>query len=99
MAEITIMSLGNRQFQVQIRQGNQETTHSVDVPDRLPEGMAIHDEDLERVVRESVQFLLDREPASSILRQFSLTDIARYFPDYPAELSRRLASERLQPPT
>jgi hypothetical protein len=43
------------------------------------------------VVRESFRFLLEREPASSILRRFSLGDIARYFPEYPSELERRLA--------
>jgi hypothetical protein len=42
------------------------------------------------VVRESFEFLLEREPASSILARFSLTDISRYFPEYPEELARRL---------
>jgi hypothetical protein len=48
-------------------------------------------DDLERVVRESFRFLLEREPATSILRQFSLSDISRYFPEYPSELARRLS--------
>jgi hypothetical protein len=43
------------------------------------------------VVRESFHFLLEREPATSILRQFSLSDISRYFPEYPSELERRLS--------
>jgi hypothetical protein len=42
------------------------------------------------VVRESFAFLLEREPATSILPEFSLPAIARYFPEYPAELPRRL---------
>jgi hypothetical protein len=45
----------------------------------------------ERVVRESFRFLLEREPATSILRQFSLSDISRFFPEYPSELARRLS--------
>jgi hypothetical protein len=43
------------------------------------------------VVRESFNFLLEREPATSILREFSLYDIARYFPEFPDELRRRLS--------
>jgi hypothetical protein len=42
---------------------------------RLPEV------DLERVVRESFRFLLEREPASSILPKFSLDVIPTYFPE------------------
>lgn len=47
-------------------------------------------EDLERVVRASFEFLLEREPASSILPEFSLDVIGRYFPEYEDELRRRL---------
>ena len=38
-----------------------------------------------------VDFLLEREPATSILPEFSLVDVSRYFPDFPKELRRRLA--------
>lgn len=48
------------------------------------------DEDLERIVRASFEFLLEREPASSILPEFSLDVIGRYFPEYEDELPRRL---------
>ena len=48
------------------------------------------DEDLERVVRVSFEFLLEREPAASILPEFSLDVIGRYFPEYEDELPRRL---------
>jgi hypothetical protein len=46
---------------------------------------------VERLVRESFVFLLEREPASSILSRFSLQDIARYFPEYGEEIARRLS--------
>jgi hypothetical protein len=35
------------------------------------------------LVTRSFEFLLEREPPESILRRFNLTDIERYFPDYP----------------
>jgi len=47
--------------------------------------------DVERLVIETFHFLLEREPVSSILPSFDLTVVARYFPDYPAEVRRRLA--------
>jgi hypothetical protein len=44
----------------------------------------------EEVVRESFEFLLEREPAASILPEFSLDQIGRYFPEYFQELPKRL---------
>jgi hypothetical protein len=43
-----------------------------------------------RLVEESFRYLLEREPARSILRKFAISDISRYFPDYPAEIARRI---------
>ena len=37
---------------------------------------------VEELVRRSFEFLLEREPPSSILRSFDLSVIERYFPDY-----------------
>jgi hypothetical protein len=90
MADISISPLAPREFRVQVREGDRETTHRVTVPDRLGEGLELRD-DLERVVRESFRFLLERERPTSILAQFSLSDISRYFPEYPSELARRLS--------
>ena len=39
-------------------------------------------------MRQSFTFLLDREPASSILSRFSLDVIGRYFPEYPGDIRR-----------
>lgn len=67
---------------VHVNAGGEKTEHIV----------RIADEDLERygasdpadLVRRSFEFLLEREPASSILREFRITEIERYFPEYPA---------------
>jgi hypothetical protein len=91
MADISISPLAPREFRVQVREGDRETTHQVTVPERLGEGLELRDDDLERVVRESFRFLLERERATSILAHFSLSDISRYFPEYPSELARRLS--------
>ncbi len=91
MADISITSMGPRQFGVQVREGDTETSHRVTVPDSLVDDLQLPEDDLERVVRESFSFLLDREPASSILPEFSLDEISRYFPEYTDELTTRLS--------
>jgi hypothetical protein len=52
--------------------------------DRLAPGTT----DPEDLVRRSFAFLLAREPRSSILRDFELPIIARYFPEYEREIQR-----------
>jgi hypothetical protein len=52
--------------------------------------VTVADEDLDRygasdaddLVRRSFEFLLAREPNTSILREFRITEIERYFPEY-----------------
>jgi hypothetical protein len=78
--------MGARQFRVRIHDGGAETRHIVSVPERSE----FEGEDPERLVQVSFEFLLEREPASSILAEFELSDIARYFPEYWDELPRRL---------
>ena len=81
MADIAITPAEERTYDVTV---DGTSHHRVTVPDRFG------DEDLERVVRISFEFLLEREPASSILSEFSLDVIGRYFPEYDDELARRL---------
>ena len=90
MAKITISSRGPREFDVRVGEGGGETTHRVTVTEDLVEELGLPEDDLERVVRESFEFLLERELASSIMSEFSLDVITRYFPEYPRELPRRL---------
>lgn len=43
---------------------------------------------VEDLVRRSFEFLLEREPAGSILASFELSVIARYFPEYDRAFRR-----------
>lgn len=43
-----------------------------------------------RLVRASFEFLLEREPPSSILRTFEIDVIGRYFPDYESVIPGRI---------
>jgi hypothetical protein len=42
----------------------------------------------EELLEASFEFLLEREPASSILARFALPVIERYFPEYPRVINR-----------
>jgi hypothetical protein len=69
---------------------------SFDVTSRDPAALlplsaaAPTDHDVERLVRETFEFLLEREHVSSILSSFELMVVGRYFPEYPEEIRRRL---------
>jgi hypothetical protein len=92
MSEIELTSLEPGWYGVQVKEGDETTSHRVHVPDDLEAaGIPVIDADPEDLVRESFAFLLEREPASSILTEFELPVIARYFPDYPEEIARRLS--------
>jgi hypothetical protein len=43
------------------------------------------------LVEASFAFLLEHEPKESILREFDLAVIGRYFPDYDRQIGRRLS--------
>jgi hypothetical protein len=87
---ISITPSGPHEFGVQVNQNGETTSHRVIVPQSLLSGWDIEGADEESVVRESFNFLLEREPASSILPEFSLAIIPRYFPEYSQELPKRL---------
>jgi hypothetical protein len=75
--------------QVAIRDGEAVvSSHSVAVSRadlaRLDPGPTAPDD----LVRRSFEFLLEREPPSSILSTFELSVISRYFPGYEADIRR-----------
>ncbi len=90
MAEIIVNRTGAREFEVEVRDGEAESNHRVTVPEGLIDELRLPEDDLIAVVRESIAFLLEREPASSILPEFSLDVIPNYFPEYRDELPGRL---------
>ena len=90
MSEITVTSLEDGRYAVRVRQGTATTNHTVTVPQELVEELGLHGVDGCAIVEASFAFLLEREPATSILADFPLDVIARYFPEFDAELPGRL---------
>lgn len=78
-------------FGVRVVEGTTQTDHRVSAPDTVLERLGVAGAHPETVVRESFAFLLEREPATSILPEFALDAISRYFPEYPDELRLRLS--------
>ena len=89
MTEILVTPLGSDVYRVEVRDGESTTVHDVSV---APADLASFGQgrDAPRLLEESFRFLLEREPKEAILPRFDLPVIARYFPDYPTEIRRRL---------
>ncbi len=93
MKELTITPMAPGQFGVELEEAKGvRTSHVVTVPDSLMEELAIPDLDQEHLIRESFAFLLEREPQTSIMKEFALPVISRYFPEYLDEIRARLAA-------
>ena len=68
------------------------TTHEVSVDREVLDDLA-PGAPPEELVRVSFEFLLEREPRESIMREFELPIIGRFFGDYRDEMLRRLAPQ------
>ena len=89
MEQLTVSRQADGTFHVQTPAG---TSHDVSVPAGFAASLGCGQVAREDLVRASFEFLLEHEPASSILRTFSLDVISRYFPGYPADIRARLGS-------
>ena len=90
-ATIQVEKIEEGRFRVVVEEGGRRTSHIVSLKDdywrKLTGGRA----EAEELVRKSFEFLLEREPKESILRQFDLPLIGRYFPEYEREIKKRLS--------
>jgi hypothetical protein len=82
---------GPGSWRVEVHGEGRTTTHLVSVPDAVLDQLGLEEHQSELLVRTSFEFLLEREPATSIMSEFSLDVIGRYFPEYLEELARRLS--------
>ncbi len=86
---ITVEKVGGNQFQVTV-EGRTTTTHRVTVDPGYARSLGGEEVDILRLVKASFEFLLEREPNTSILRSFDLPVIGRYFPEYERVIGGRL---------
>lgn len=81
MTTIHVKKLDESTFEVKVENG-MPTTHVVTVTKDYALKLAGGRVPEESLVKHSFEFLLEREPNTSILRKFDLPTIARYFPEY-----------------
>ncbi len=86
---IKVNKIDDTTFEVTVESGT-TTTHTVTVEpgyyQQLTDGRA----PAEKLVEKSFEFLLEREPNTSILRAFDLPVIGRYFPEYEQTIRKRV---------
>lgn len=91
--KITVKVVKDTTFEVTV-QGERMTTHRVSLShsyyEKLTHGLIAP----ELLVKRSFQFLLERESNTSILSQFDLPLINRYFPEYEATIQKMLGKVR-----
>ncbi len=81
MAEIKVKKINGTTFQVTVV-AQSTTTHEVNVRADYAQKLTGGKIPSTQLVEKSFEFLLEREPNTSILRSFDLSVIARYFPEY-----------------
>jgi hypothetical protein len=90
MQDIDIKPMGPHEYAVVVTEGQDTTHHKVRVTEQLVDDLGVVDLDEANLVRQSFEFLLEREPGDAILREFDLAVISRYFGDYLPEMRARL---------
>ena len=84
---ITVTESGDH-YLVVVQDGPSSSEHRVTVGlDQLED---LGGSSAEELIGASFEFLLEREPKESILSEFDLPVIGQYFPEYPADIRRRL---------
>ncbi len=85
MANISIVEIDSSTYQVTV-DAQSTTKHTVtvqaDYARKLTNGGISNSE----LLKNSFEFLLQREPNTSILRSFDLSVISRYFPEFEREI-------------
>ena len=71
-------------------EGDTETSHRVHMSQEYYRQLCGATVTHEYVMVQAFRFLLEREPNTSILREFDITDISRYFPEFEAVIKDRL---------
>jgi hypothetical protein len=88
-AKIEVEKVDASHFRVRVIEAGSESNHQVTLDPKDCARLAGATAEPEELIRESFQFLLEREPKESILSHFDLSVISRYFPDYEREIKKR----------
>jgi hypothetical protein len=87
---IDVQQIDDSTFEVTVK-GRVTTKHSVTVDPSYYEKLSGKRIPPATLVEKSFEFLLEREPNTSILRRFNLSVISQYFPEYESTIHEMLA--------
>jgi len=87
-----LKDLPEARFEVTIR-SNTVTKHKVTLTREYYEKLTAGAVSAEELVEKSFEFLLAREPNTSILSEFNLMVISKYLPGYEREIKSKFQSE------
>lgn len=88
MADIQVVVVNDLQFEVTVTDRS-TTSHLVTVQPAYAHKLTQGTISTAELVKQSFIFLLAREPNTSILRQFDLSVIAHYFPEYEQQITKK----------
>lgn len=89
MADIRVKEVATNRYEVTVTGDGSSTAHHVGVDPDDFKGLS-GDPSGADLVEASFRFLLDRESKESILRDFELSVISRYFPEYHEKIESYL---------
>lgn len=89
MTEIAVRETGTGSYEVTVH-ASSTSQHSVRLSREYYLQLTAGQVSERALIEQSFQFLLEREPNTSILRRFELPVIGDYFPEYESEMQRRL---------
>ncbi len=87
MTTIDVKALNEKTFMVTVHAGS-TTQHEVNVELAYAQKLTGGKMSTTELVRQSFEFLLERESNNSILRRFDLSVINHYFPEYERKISQ-----------
>ncbi len=79
--EVLINNLSKDKFEILVN-NKQKTMHQVYLSDEVHLDFTNNKISKEELIKFSFEFLLEREPNTSILSSFELNIISKYFPEY-----------------
>jgi hypothetical protein len=91
MAHVTVKKLSDSTFEVTVA-GRTPTTHIVSLDPDYETKLTGGKLSAEVLISRSFDFLLEREPNTSILRSFDLPVIGHYFPEYERTIRGMLSA-------
>ncbi|GAB3298207.1 hypothetical protein [Parasphingorhabdus pacifica] len=93
MAEqVKVLALGEHRFAAEVHEANETTHHEVRSSQKLLDDLAIPEPDEQQLVAESVKYLLQKVPVTSVPEEIDLNGMEAEDGDYLAEIRVRMST-------